>query len=73
MKKGDKLICVKNYIRKNKFGEILDEFKKDVIYEIFDIYKYSNGSDRIFIYKDNSIEFRSFRDRPKFSKYFKAV
>jgi hypothetical protein len=65
MKKGDKVICIKDYIRTNKYGDILDNFKKNSIYEIADIH-----GDRIFVIKENNIDFRSFRKRPKFSNYF---
>ena len=62
MNVGDKVICIKDYIRKTKAGIILDFFKKDSIYEIH--------VDRIFVFKENNIDFRSFRKRPKFSNYF---
>jgi len=68
MKKGDKVICIKDYIRITKTGIILDNFKKNSIYEIADIH-----GDRIFVFKENNIDFRSFKKRPNFSNYFSKI
>lgn len=65
MKKGDKVICIKPYVRKNRYGNILDNFKENFIYEIADVH-----GDRIFVFKENNIDFRSFKYRPKFCNYF---